>query len=74
MEIQDCNENNEEYIFHSKKNIDDLIKKNDYKKAFCLLILVLERLDNADKIEFINYYSNNLIILTMGVSHQHFRH
>jgi hypothetical protein len=74
MEIHESNENNEEYIFISKQNIDDLIKRNDYKNAFCLLILVLERLDNADKIEFINYYSTNLIILTMGVSHQHFRH
>jgi hypothetical protein len=74
MEIQECKENIEEYIFLSKQNINELIKKNDYKNAFCLLILVLERIDNADKIEFINYYSKNLIILTMGVSHHNFRH
>lgn len=74
MEIHEYNENIEEYIFISKQNIDELIKKNDYKNAFCLLILVLERLDNANKIEFINYYSKNLIILTMDVSHLNFRH
>lgn len=48
------------YIIGSKKNIDNFIKKNEYKKAFGLLILVLERLDGNEKNEFIDYYSKNM--------------
>ena len=42
------------------KNIDTYINKNEYRKAFGLLILVLERLDEGEKNEFINYYSKNM--------------
>lgn len=44
------------YIFFSKKCIDDYIEKNDYQKAFQYLIMVLKRLDNDDKTDFIEYY------------------
>ena len=51
-------QNNEDnvkiYISMSKQN-------NDYKKAFGLLILVLERLDENEKNEFINYYSKKIV-------------
>ena len=54
-------ENDKIYISGSKQNIDSFIKKNEYRKAFGLLILVLERLDDgAQKNEFIDYYSKNL--------------
>jgi hypothetical protein len=46
----------------SKTNIDNLIRKNEYRKAFVLLILVLERLNDNEKVEFIDYYSKNLNI------------
>lgn len=49
------------YISNSKKNIDKYIRKNNYKGAFRLLILVLERLDNKEKEEFIDYYSKNML-------------
>jgi hypothetical protein len=53
-------QNNEDnvkiYISMSKQNINN----NDYKKAFGLLILVLERLDENEKNEFINYYSKKM--------------
>jgi len=55
--------NNVDYIKYmndSKKNIDAYINKNDYRKAFGLLILVLGRLDNNQKNEFIDYYSSNM--------------
>jgi hypothetical protein len=53
-------ENDEIYISGSKKNIDDFIHKQEYRKAFGLLILVLERLDNNQKEEVIDYYSKNM--------------
>jgi hypothetical protein len=50
----------EEYILGSKQNINSFINKNEYRKAFGLLILVLERLTNNQKEEFIDYYSKNM--------------
>ena len=55
-------ENDKLYISGSKQNIDSFINKNEYRKAFGLLILVLERLDDgAQKNEFIDYYSKQNI-------------
>ena len=62
-------ENDQIYILNSKKNINNFIHKNEYGKAFGLLILVLERLDNNEKVEFINYYSKKLNDLITGISH-----
>jgi hypothetical protein len=46
------------YILESITNIDSFINKNDFRKAFGLLIAVLERLDDGNqKNEFIDYYS-----------------
>ena len=54
-------EKDEIYILGSKQNIDDFINKKEYRKAFGLLILVLERLDDGNqKNEFIDYYSKNM--------------
>lgn len=54
-------ENDEKYILGSKQNINNFINKNEYRKAFGLLILVLERLDDGNqKNEFIDYYSKNM--------------
>jgi len=53
-------ENDEIYILGSRKNIDSYINKNEFKKAFGLLILVLERLDDKQKNDFIDYYSKNM--------------
>ena len=53
-------ENDELYISGSIKNIDTFINKREYRKAFGLLILVLERLDDNQKNEFIDYYSKNM--------------
>ena len=58
--VNTLEENNKKYIHLSKTNIDDAIDKNDYKKAFFFLIMVLERLDNNVKVEFIDYYSKKL--------------
>lgn len=59
--MEKVEENNRlSYIELSKKNIDNNIYNYDYKKAFGLLILVLERLNDNERTEFINYYSNNL--------------
>ena len=54
------NENAEKYISDSKRNIDKLLTTYEYKKAFGLLILVLERLDGKEKVEVIDYYSKNM--------------
>ena len=50
----------EMYISGSKRNIDNYISKHEYRKAFKLLILFLERLNNKEKAEVIGYYSKNL--------------
>ena len=61
-ETQFQEDNVKVYILDSKKNIDSYINKNEFKKAFGLLILVLERLDDGQqKRELISYYSENLI-------------
>ena len=56
-------ENVEKYIAGSKRNIDHFIRKNEYRKAFGLLILFLERLDGKEKAEVIDYYSKNMVDL-----------
>jgi hypothetical protein len=53
-------EKDEIYILGSKQNIDDFINKKEYRKAFGLLILVLERLNSDQKNDFIDYYSKNM--------------
>jgi hypothetical protein len=51
----------DEYISGSKLTIDNFIRNNEYGKAFRLLILFLERLDDKEKAEVIDYYSKNMI-------------
>ena len=53
-------EDTEKYISGSKVNIDNYIRKNEYRKAFGLLILFLERLDGEEKTQVIDYYSKNM--------------
>ena len=61
MEINKEDEGSvEKYILGSKLNIDNYIRKNEYRKAFGLLILFLERLDGKEKVEVIDYYSKNM--------------
>lgn len=59
----ETSENAEKYISGSKLNIDNFIRKNEYKKAFGLFILFLERLDDKEKAEVIDYYSKNMVDL-----------
>ncbi len=54
------------YINLSKINIDNAIYKNDFLKAFSLLIMVLDRLDNNQKVEFIHYYNTQLRDIIRG--------
>ena len=63
-------ENDKKYILGSKQDIDNYIHKNEYRKAFGRLILVLERLDDNQKVEFIDYYSKNLMFF--GVFNNNF--
>lgn len=48
------------YIECSKTNIDNFIRKHEYRKAFALFILVLDRLNDTEKKQVIYYYSQNL--------------
>ena len=48
------------YITDSKLNIDNFIRKGEYRKAFGLLILFLERLDDKEKADIVDYYSKNM--------------
>ena len=63
METSENVENVEKYISSSKLNINNFIRKKDYRKAFGLLILFLERLDGKEKMEVVDYYSKNMIYL-----------
>ena len=57
-------DNDEVYISGSKKNIDKFINKNDYMRAFGLLLCVLDRLDDGkQKNDFITYYLNVVFTL-----------
>ena len=58
-------DDDKKYILGSRQNIDSFINKNEYRKAFGLLILVLDRLDDKQKIEFIGYYITNMV--NMGI-------
>lgn len=53
-------ENDEKYISISKRNIDNFLTTYEYRKAFALLILLLERLDDKEKVDVIDYYSKNM--------------
>jgi hypothetical protein len=61
--MTETSEDIKKYISGSKLNIDNYIRKNEYKKAFGLLILFLERLNGEEKAEVIDYYSKNMIDL-----------
>ena len=61
--MSETSEDIKKYISGSKLNIDNYIRKNEYKKAFGLLILFLERLDGEEKAHVIDYYSKNMIDL-----------
>jgi hypothetical protein len=54
-------ENDQIYILNSIKNINIFINNNQYNKAFGLLIVVLERLDDNQKNEVIDYYSKKIM-------------
>lgn len=56
----ETSENAEKYISDSKQNIDKLLTTYEYRKAFGLLILFLERLDDKEKVDVIDYYSKNM--------------
>lgn len=58
--MPETSEDVEKYISGSKINIDNYIRKNEYRKAFGLLILFLERLDGEEKAQVIDYYSKNM--------------
>ena len=58
--MPETSEDVEKYISGSKVNIDNYIHKNEFRKAFGLLILFLERLDSEEKIQVIDYYSKNM--------------
>jgi len=58
--MPETREDVEKYISGSKVNIDNFIRKNEYRKAFGLLIVFLERLDGEEKAQVIDYYSKNM--------------
>ena len=58
--MPETREDVEKYISGSKVNIDNFIRKKEYRKAFGLLIDFLERLDGEEKAQVIDYYSKNM--------------
>lgn len=53
-------DNRKIYVEMSKSNIDKYIYNKNFRKAFALFIFVLERLNENEKIELIDYYSKNV--------------
>jgi len=53
----------EKYISCSMINIDEYIHKRQFRQAFGLLILFLERLDGEEKAAVVDYYSKNMFEL-----------
>ena len=53
----------EKYISSSIINIDEYIHKRQFRQAFGLLILFLERLDGEEKAAVVDYYSKNMVEL-----------
>ena len=49
-----------EYLVCSKQRIDEFIYRDNYKRAFGMLILVLERLNDNQKTELLYYYKNKV--------------
>ena len=58
--MPETRESVDKYIKGSIVNVDNYIRKNEYKKAFGLLILFLEKLDGEKKTHVIDYYSKNM--------------
>jgi hypothetical protein len=48
------------YMSESKKNIDNFMRKNEFRKAFGLLIDFLGRLNDNEIKYVIDYYSKNM--------------
>lgn len=51
------------YIINSKQSIDNYIRRREFRSAFGLFVLVLERLKAEELPEFVRYYNNNLVRL-----------
>ncbi len=54
--MENKEENRSEYLLESKKNINDLIRCNKDNQALRLIFLVLDRLNDEEKLDFVNYY------------------
>lgn len=57
--IEEKNRNN--FISTATKNIDAYIKRADFKAAFTLFLLTMERLNHRERQEFIDFYTLQLI-------------
>lgn len=53
--------NKRDYMTDATKNIDRYIKNNDYKRAFSLFLLTIEKLDQQERQVFIDYYNLKII-------------
>ena len=57
---KDKEKDENEYLVCSKQRIDEFIYRDNYKRAFGMLILVLERLNDNQKTELLLYYKNKV--------------
>lgn len=63
------NKNNEDvkgYMESSKKAINHHLFHTNYMGAFCMFVMVIQRLEGNHRDEFIQYYSTNLEKFIMG--------
>ena len=57
---KESQENIDKYISLSKRNINNYMTRREYRKAFGLLIMFLERLDDIEIRQVVDYYSKNM--------------
>ena len=46
------------YILRSKRQINIMLRQHNYSAAFNILVIVLTKLDEVNRSEFINYYDD----------------
>ncbi len=62
-EETDKETNRKNYLKDSIENINEYIDKREFRQAFALFIMVMERLNETERTEFIDYYSKNMVSL-----------
>jgi hypothetical protein len=53
----------EGYVLRSKRQINIMLREHNYSTAFNILVMVLSKLDDANRSKFISYYDDYIRIM-----------